>query len=349
MRKFFVLLLCLSASFGFNMAQTCGKGIKVLQLNLWGGTSKVSDGYQGFLDLLEEVDPDIVFLCEISGGQRFVHRVIQDMKQRGKLYYGEAFDLAVGFLSKIHPEKVQKLCTVPGNEERTMVKFLVAAGGKEVAFYSCHLDHRHYECYMPRGYSGTTWKKIDKPVTDEQAVLAANRLAYRDESVAAFLEEARKDIACGREVIIGGDFNEPSCLDWQDSTRHLWDHNGAVIHWDCSRMLLDAGFRDAYREKHPDPVRFPGFTFPAGNRHALDRLSWAPDADERDRIDFIYYYPACSSLKLQKCVLVGPRETVLRGRIEENGSEDPIWVPACVWPSDHKGNLAIFAFAGCSR
>ena len=126
--------LCLSASFGFNMAQTCGKGIKVLQLNLWGGTSKVSDGYQGFLDLLEEVDPDIVFLCEISGGQKFVHRVIQDMKQRGKLYYGEAFDLAVGFLSKIHPEKVQKLCTVPGNEERTMVKFLVAAGGKEVAF-----------------------------------------------------------------------------------------------------------------------------------------------------------------------------------------------------------------------
>ena len=187
MKKFFVLLLCLSASFGFNMAQTCGKGIKVLQLNLWGGTSKVSDGYQGFLDLLEEVDPDIVFLCEISGGQKFVHRVIQDMKQRGKLYYGEAFDLAVGFLSKIHPEKVQKLCTVPGNEERTMVKFLVAAGGKEVAFYSCHLDHRHYECYMPRGYSGTTWKKIDKPVTDEQAVLAANRLAYRDESVAAFL------------------------------------------------------------------------------------------------------------------------------------------------------------------
>ena len=323
----------------------------VLQLNLWHQGSKVPNGEQAIVDVLEQVDADVVFLCEIRdfGNQQFMPELVKKLEARGKHYFGETLGMTVGILSKFRPESFTRCCIVPGDEGRTMLRMISIIDNQPIAFYACHLDYMHYECYMPRGYSGTTWKKIDKPVTDEQAVLAANRLAYRDESVAAFLEEARKDIACGREVIIGGDFNEPSCLDWQDSTRHLWDHNGAVIHWDCSRMLLDAGFRDAYREKHPDPVRFPGFTFPAGNRHALDRLSWAPDADERDRIDFIYYYPACSSLKLQKCVLVGPRETVLRGRIEENGSEDPIWVPACVWPSDHKGNLAIFAFAGCSR
>ncbi len=44
------------------------------------------------------------------------------------------------------------------------------------------------------------------------------------------------------------------------------------------------------------PIQFDiGFTFPAGNKLAeeakLEKLAWAPEADERDRIDFIYYYP----------------------------------------------------------
>ena len=72
---------------------------------------------------------------------------------------------------------------------------------------------------------------------------------------------------------MGGDFNEPSHLDWLDNTKNLFDHNGAVIHWDCSMMLSQAGFKDAYREKYPDPVLYPGFTFPAGNRVA-EKPNW---------------------------------------------------------------------------
>ena len=146
---------------------------------------------------------------------------------------------------------------------------------------------------------------------------------------------------------MGGDFNEPSHLDWQDNTKNLFDHNGAVIHWDCSMMLSQAGFKDAYRVKYPDPVLYPGFTFPAGNKVAeeakLEKLAWAPDVDERDRIDFIYYYPQ-QGLSLDECVLVGPSETVLKGKIEKNDSKDVFLTPTCVWPTDHKGNLATFTF-----
>lgn len=72
---------------------------------------------------------------------------------------------------------------------------------------------------MPRGYSGTSWKKIDNPITDESEVLKANRLSFRDESIRTFVQEVQTDIKQGRPVIMGGDFNEPSHLDWQADTK----------------------------------------------------------------------------------------------------------------------------------
>ena len=316
---------------------------KVLQLNLWHGMTKVDESYQCLVDLLKTTDPDVVFFCEIRDGKKFIPKLIEDLKSEGKEYYGESFDLAIGLLTKFKPEKIEKSCIVPGDEGRAMVKLTTNVGGQPMAFYSCHLDYTHYECYLPRGYSGTTWKKIDKPVTDEAEVLKANRQSFRDESIQAFIKEAKVDIAAGRAVVMGGDFNEPSHKDWTEKTKKLWDHNGAVVRWDCSMMLAESGFKDAYREKHPNPVKCPGFTFPAGNKAApLKDLAWAPEADERDRIDFIYYFPTDKSLKLKESVLVGPKETVLRGQIVENESKDEIFTPSGNWPSDHKGNLVTF-------
>lgn len=346
-RAFILLMICVGMLMSPTHMKAEGRDVKVLQLNLWHGLSQVPGGYEGFIEMLDTIDADVIFLCEIKGGQNFIRQVIGEMESRHKHYYGETFDLPVGVLTKFKPDSITKCCTVPGNEERTMVKLLVTVAGHQVAFYSCHLDHRHYECYLPRGYSGMTWKKIDRPVTDEQEVLRANRLAYRDESVKAFLKEARKDCEAGRSVVIGGDFNEPSHLDWQADTRELWDHHGAIVRWDCSSMLHRAGFKDAYRERYPDPVRCPGFTFPAGNRKAEEvhpgSLAWAPEADERDRIDFIYYNASSpQSLSLKDCSLVGPSETVLRGKIVQTLTDDAFFTPQGVWPSDHKGNLVVF-------
>ena len=112
-------------------------------------------------------------------------------------------------------------------------------------------------------------------------------------------------------------------------------------------MLQEAGLKDTYRQKYPNAVKYPGFTFPAGNRAAVEKeLSWAPEADERDRIDFIYYHPLNRVLSLKKIQLVGPAETVIRGKIAEKDSKDKILTPDCVWPSDHKGNLATFKIRG---
>lgn len=342
------LLLALFCSPINSMAKS-KNSFTVLQLNLWEAGSHISDGHQKIVDVLSEVNADVVFLCEIHGNKT-VSKIVGDLEKRGVHYYGEAFDLNVGILSKIKPDSLTACCTIPGDEIRTLLKAVITIDGQPVSFYSAHLDHRNYACYLPRGYSGASWSKIDDLVVDEKKVLEANRLSFRDESVRLFLQYAQPDLSRGIPVVVGGDFNEPSHLDWQADTKDLLDHHGAVIHWDCSMMLHEAGFIDTFREKYPDPVRVPGITYPAGNKWAkLKQLTWASEADERERIDFIYYFPGDSKLSLKHSVLVGPNETVANGEIVKTSFDKYIFTPQGMWPSDHKGNLATFKIKRSKR
>lgn len=334
--------LCLPAS---GIAKTESEAFTLLQLNTWRAGANVPDGHKGIVDVIAETNPDIAFLCEVNGNAT-ISKIVADLAERGINYYGEGFDLNVGLLSKIKPDTLITCCTVPGDEIRTMLKAVIRINGQPISFYSAHIDHRNYACYLPRGYNGATWEKGDSIITDESQVLEANRLSFREESIEAFLKHAQADMAAGIPVVIGGDFNEPSHLDWQANTKDLFDHNGAIIHWDCSMMLHNAGFVDTFREKYPDAVKWPGSTYPAGNKWAkLEELSWTPDADERERIDFIYYFPADSALTLSDSKLIGPNQSVVHYKIVDTPDADYIITPNSVWPSDHKGNLATFKIA----
>lgn len=319
--------------------------LKVLQLNLWGQGETVPNGVKGIVDIIDQTDPDIAFLCEIFSQKEkhFMDYLTSELKKRGKQYYGENLKQTMGVLSKVKMDEVSS-CFILADESRPnpVCKATISLGSKKLIAYSVHWDWTHYECYLPRGYSGTTWKKLPAPVNDADSVLAANRISFRDEGVKALLEDAGKEIKKGNLVILGGDFNEPSHLDWQQNTKDMRDHNGLVINWDCSVLLYEAGFKDVYREIYPDAVTHPGFTFPAGNKDAdLNKLVWLPDMDERDRIDFIYYYPD-PSLSLDNAVIVGPSQNILKGEIIENDSEDQFIKPTGIWPSDHKGMFSTF-------
>ena len=260
-----IYILCLSG-----VVCPARSSLKVFQLNLWNATTNVPGSEEGTVRTLKDIDADIVLLCEATTGKdtSLVRRIADRLSADGLHYYLSGAGHPVCMLTKEKPEKAEWTCIIPGNEERAILKVTLDIDGRPFAIYSAHLDHRNYQCYMPRGYSGSSWKKIDGPITDEAAILEANRKSYRDESIRAFIEESAKDLAEGKTVIIGGDFNEPSHLDWGESTSGLRDHNGATVRWDCSAMLEEAGFTDAYREKHPDPVTWPGITYPAGNEEA---------------------------------------------------------------------------------
>lgn len=318
-----------------------GIEMKVLQLNTWGQGTAVEGGGDGLIEVTNQTDADFVLMCELWSDKEFISSLINGLKARGKTYYADGQYTTVGILSKYEP--VASETFYPTEEKsRPIVKAIFEIGEKRVAVYSAHLDHRNYECYLPRGYSGATWEKIDAPVTDPAIVLEANRVALRDEAIANFIVEAQESTDNGTIIILGGDFNEPSHLDWQEDTKELYDHHGAVINWDCSMMLKEAGYIDTYREFYPSAVTHPGFTFPAGNKDvSLSKLAWAPEADERDRIDFIYYYPT-KGIQLKEAALVGPTQTVAYGKFVESDSKDAIITPSAVWPTDHKGTLAVF-------
>src|SRR5699024_8862603 len=117
---------------------------------------------------------------------------------------------------------------------------------------------------------------------------------------------------------------------------------GAVVPWQTTTALAEGGLVDAYRDVHPDPVTHPGITWPSDNPLIdVSTLTWAPEADERDRIDYVFFMPD-ERLSLTDAIIVGPQESIVRSERVPDTSEDVIFTPQATWPTDHKAVLAEF-------
>lgn len=332
---FLILLICSYSLYGKSRELT------VLQMNIWQEGTVVEGGFNAIADEVCRLSPDIVLFSEVRNynGQPFISRILQALKERGTDYYGENSTLDVGILSKYKIQEQRPNYPLK-NDAGSVLKARIEIDGRTVVVYSAHLDYTHYACYLPRGYSGVTWKKLDAPVLDPREIEKANNESLRDEAIQGVIEDAEKEK--GNIILLGGDFNEPSHLDWKENTKELWDHNGTVVRWDCSVMLEKNGFKDAYREMYPNPVTHPGFTFPSDNPDMeVNKLTWAPEADERDRIDFIYFKPD-KKLKLVDAAVVGPRSSIVRGKRIEEAGKDKFIQPVGTWPTDHKAVLVTF-------
>ena len=118
----------------------------------------------------------------------------------------------------------------------------------------------------------------------EEEILAWDDAGTRDEEIRKILSVLKPMIAEADSIplIMGGDFNSHSHLDWTEATKDLYNHGGAVVNWTVSKEMEAANFKDSFREINPDPVKNIGTT-------------WLTDADSletvnrQDRIDFIYY------------------------------------------------------------
>ncbi len=336
----FTALALLLIVFSFSSCQKT-ETIKVLQFNIWQEGSVVENGFNAVADEIVRSDADFVTLSEVRNyhNTRFCDRIVEALKERGQTYYS-FYTEDSGLLSR-YP--ITDSSTVyPLNDDRGSIYRLVAKkGNQEFAVYTAHLDYRNCAYYDARGYDGNNWEKIE-PVNDLDSILVLNRASVRDDAIARFVSTAEKDKAAGRIVILGGDFNEPSHLDWTEATKDMRDHYGLVVPWDVSVILEKAGYKDAYREKYPDPVTHPGFTCPADCPDIdLKKLVWSPEADDRDRIDFIMYSPF-EGLTLTDMIIVGPKGDILRGERVTEKTADPIIAPLGTWPTDHKAVLATF-------
>jgi len=136
------------------------------------------------------------------------------------------------------------------------------------------------------------------------------------------LTEARPLAALGRlgaggtPVFLTGDFNTSSHLDRPGDS----EAEQAV-----TRLLAAAGWRDSYREAHPDAAARPGHTFTPGAPHSVTK----PDRT-RIRIDYVFAAGRSDTLESQ---VVG----------EIDGPVTDIEV--FPWPSDHRAVVSTFRVA----
>ncbi|GAA3577647.1 endonuclease/exonuclease/phosphatase family protein [Snuella lapsa] len=323
-----------------DLAKTFDGTLKVLALNMWHEGTAVDGGFDAIAEVLLQTEADIVMLCETNNYNEtiFSNRIKDKMKTMGVDYYTFHSAKSSTVLSK-YP-----IVSMPSIETTSLTKCIVKLDETtQLAVYGAHLDYTHYACYLPRGYDGITWKKLPEPILDIDQILEQNKASKRDEAINVFVTDAVKEQEKGNLVFLAGDFNEPSHLDWTEATKDLFDHNGTVVPWHNSVTLQQNGYLDAYRQKYPNPVTHPGFTWAAYNTNVeLSKLTWTPEADDRDRIDFVYYNED-ERLTLEDVIIVGPSGCIVRGQGEEDTSlSDKFLLPKGKWPTDHKGVLATF-------
>jgi exonuclease III len=189
---------------------------------------------------------------------------------------------------------------------------VVLPSGRRVWVFNVHLMHQPYQPYqllnIPYG---------DAPFIKTAAEAVREARAVHGKEAGDLLRE----IACvrsdGTAIFVTGDFNEPSCLDWTEAVLAA-DRCPIACEWPTTAALRDAGFVDAYRQVHPDPLTAPGYT-------------WTPTTaeddpqDRHDRIDL---------------VLVGGRGAlVTEAKVvgEDKQHADLVVAP---YPSDHRAVVA---------
>ncbi len=161
----------------------------------------------------------------------------------------------------------------------------------------------------------------------------------RDEAIASYIKSIKSE---ANPLILMGDFNEPSFLDWTKNTKNMFGHNGVVVPWYNTKKLHDKDFVDVFRTFYPNEVTNPGFTWPsyANNKKST---SWTPLADERDRVDYIFIKG--SGIKIKDVSIVGPRESYVYNKLEVlNTGNEKFIASDLPWPSDHKAVYAKLLF-----
>lgn len=270
------------------------KVVRVLTWNIWRGGDRAMDEetpeaklakQKRVAEVIRASRADVVAMVETYGS-------------------GEAIARELGF--HFHPRgtNVSILSRWPIRRDLSVYKpfhcvgaLIEPPGGPPIAVYSVWVHYVDDVWTDPRSRDGRSAEK-----------LVADDGPSRVEEVRAILDGAGAETAGtpGLPVIVAGDFNSNSHLDYTELAR---DQYGLVVPWPVTRAVAEAGYRDAYRVCNPVVDR------------EKDR-TWSPRFPEQiqDRIDFVFW----------KGDAIFPLSAT---RIDETPG---------VWPSDHAAVLVEF-------
>ena len=236
--------------------------LKVLSWNVWhAGHAEAypDEGCKGTMDILKKSEADVILMVETYEASDCVAD-----------YLGYYHRLLSNNLSVYSRYPIRKTYTFPDSISTFNFGGVeIDVDGTLVRVFDTWL---HYLPDMRLVPTGKT----------ETEILAWDDAGTRDEEIRCILSVLKPMSAEADSIplIVGGDFNSHSHLDWTAATRDRYNHGGAVVNWTVSKEMQNAGFKDSFREANPNPVRNIGATWYWDNNDEKKRM---------DRIDFIYY------------------------------------------------------------
>jgi exonuclease III len=285
------------------------EALRVMTFNIWVGGESSGQPVAQTAKVIASAQADVVGVQESYGEKR-----------DGKSNNGAR---AIAELLGWH-------CFDQGNEDtailsrypivaRTPTKFgaaLELTSGRRVWLFNVHFTHTPYQPYQ---LLNIPYHNAPAIKTADEAVAAA-RMA-RGKQVAELLAEIDGVRNDGAPILITGDFNEPSSLDWTEAVAQA-GRCPLCVRWPATAAILEAGFLDAYRQAHPDPLKSPGYTW-------TPLTAESDPGDRHDRIDFVFVARHGGRVKLAEVVGEAPERA------------DIVVTP---FPSDHRAVVATLEF-----
>jgi len=284
-------------------AQEVTQTFTVMAWNILHGAGDIPDGREHATEIIRAIDPDIVLMVETYGS-------------------GPAIADALGLnFHLIAPEgtapddkniNLSIMSRFPfGKRFDTDHPFYL--GGREVLIgdrvIRCFANWFHYDPWEDQP------ENLGKSVEE---LLAWERTGKKYEMLQQVLPYFTRYTSetDSFPMILGGDMNTPSHLDWGVETQAL--HKGLVVPWHTTKTLEDLGFVDSYRTFHPNPVSHPGITWNAKGKK------------DEHRIDYIFYKGKQFNL-----IHAESHQAYLGEPLEIKGKKIP-------YPSDHGFVVSVF-------
>ncbi|MBN2653078.1 MAG: endonuclease/exonuclease/phosphatase family protein [Spirochaetales bacterium] len=203
--------------------------------------------------------------------------------------------------------------------------------GKQLWFVNVHLTPIPYGPYEINNITGIFGAQTFDPSSaeDRADIIARNKARRLEGSTGRNLLKAiEKASADNLTIIVTGDFNEPSHLDWVQASVDA-GYFPAVMPWPVSVKMAELGFKDSFREIFPDPAAVPGFTWSPFEKYQTNTNAAGETIPEPfDRIDFIYYNGSS----------VTPADSQIIGPVGDAGSDIHIEK----FSSDHRAVITTF-------
>ena len=267
------LALCIHAGDAAHEQDPDGNSLRVLVWNVLHGANDVDEGPEKALAVIRHAKPDIVLLQES-------YDIDGDRPRLGEWLAGE-----LGWNQ--HQAQSTHLCVLtPLELEATFFHhewhgvgaLLKDSQQRELLAWSIWIDYRAFVGYELR----------DNPDMSDELLLAAetersNRLKQATAIIAHLRDAGQLDAKV--PLLVGGDWNCPSHLDWTVDTARVYTHRRALP-LPVSMAMHDAGFMDTFRVLHPDPVQYPGITWSPMFRGPRPGEIGTPQSYER--IDRLY-------------------------------------------------------------